>query len=113
MRHDDRHVGKVYGNSVQVHGIAIFEMQPPTSAHASSHTAMTRMKKRGQTRFGDGLVERIDFAVVGIERLRLGMKLEAAYPKVFDETASFLYSHHPFGRINAGKGDHDIRVFCR
>src|SRR5690348_13416336 len=103
MRHDDRHIRKVDRHVIQVHGIAVLEMDPTSTAHAGANSSLTGVKQGWQPGFRDHLVDDVGLAIIGIEFLERWMKFEAAHPELLDEATGLAGTHPSFGRVNTGE----------
>src|SRR6266699_370863 len=74
---------------------------------------MPGVEDRWQTRLGNHLIEHIRFGIIRVELLDRGVKFEASYPELLDQTTGLARSHFPFRRINAGERDKHIGVLSR
>jgi len=69
MRHDDRHVGEIHRDIIDVHGIAVLQANSAATRHAGTDAAVAGVKNHGQLRRGYHFIERIRGLVVGVKLL--------------------------------------------
>ena len=113
MRDDDRHVGKVGRDVVEMDRVRILQPQSAAARHAGADARMTAVKDRRQPMLRDHFVERIRDAVVREEALQRRMKLEAADHTIRDQAARFAHAHLALVRIDARERQHDVAVLAR
>ena len=70
MRDDDRHVGEIHRDVVDMDRLRVFQAQSAAAAHAGAHAGMAGVEDRGQLMLGDHLVELVGLAVIGEEARR-------------------------------------------
>ena len=80
MREHDLELRKVGRDVVEAHRVRVLEPEPAAAAHAGADAAVAGVEERGQARFRDHLVERVDAPVVGEERLEFGWNLKPRTP---------------------------------
>src|SRR6266404_2281211 len=110
MRHDDRHVGKIDRDIVDMHRIRILEPHVVAAAHARSDAGLSGVEERRLAGLLDRLVKRIGEAVVRVEPLHGGMKLESLHTELIDEAACFTRADFAFVRIDRSERNQDIAV---
>jgi len=71
------------------------------------------VKQRRFARLGDGLIERVSIAIIGVEPLHRRVKFKALNAVIFDQIAGFTRAQFALGRINRGKGDEDVGMLGR
>src|SRR3990172_3061093 len=89
MRQDDRHIGKIDGDVIDINWIGVLESNTATAWHAGTDAGLTGVKQRGELGGGDDLIQRVGLAIVRIKTLRGRMKLEAAYAVFLDQAPGF------------------------
>ena len=110
MGDDDRHVGEIDGDVVDVNRVRIFEPQAAPARHARADAGMPAVKNGRELVLGDDLVEAIRHAIVGKESLQGRVKLEPLDHPRLNEGARFTHAHFALVRIDGGEGHHEIRV---
>ena len=102
--------GKIHGHVVDIHRVGIFQPDAGAARHAGADAGLPGVKQRRQARFRDRLVEHIGAAVVRIESLHRGVKLEAADAELADEPARLAGADLALGRVDAGERDQHVAV---
>src|SRR2546421_10470438 len=110
MGHNYRHIRKVNGHIIKIHGIRVLEMYATSTAHTSTDARMSCMEDCWQPGFRDHLIEEVRTAIVRVERLHRWVKFEASHAVVLNEAAGLARSHFPLGWIDAGKWNEYISV---
>src|SRR6266498_451658 len=111
MRDDDRHVGEIHRDVIEVNRIGVFEAQSAAARHAGADAGMAAVEDRRQLVLGNHLIERIRHPGVREETLDGGVELEAADRAGLEQTARLAHAH-PSVRVDARKGDHDVTVLA-
>src|SRR3954447_11227699 len=108
MRHNDRHIWKIDGDIVNVHGIAVFQTDAASASHSAANTAVPSVEDHRQLRVRENLVERVDRSVVCLELLDGWVQLESANTTCGDQAARLVDSCGPSCGVDAGKRDHHV-----
>src|SRR6266536_2109533 len=112
MRDDDRHVGEIHRDVIEVNRIGVFEAQSAAARHAGADAGMAAVEDRRQLVLGNHLIERIRHPGVREETLDGGVELEAADRAGLEQTARLAHAHPSLVRVDARKGDHDVTVLA-
>ena len=110
MRHDDRHVGEVDRDIVDIHRVRIFEPHVVAAAHAGADAGLPCVEQRGLACFLDRLVERIGETVIWEEALHRRVELEALHAELVDEAARLARTHLSLVRIDRRERDQNVTV---
>lgn len=113
MGNNDGHVREVDGNVVEVHRTRVLEAKPPTAPHPRADTGMAAVENDRQLVLGDHLLRRIRQAVVRKEPLHGRVEFESADDAIRQQGTRFTHAHLAFMRIDARKGDHNVRILAR
>src|SRR5215475_10589474 len=112
MRENDRHVREIDGHVIDVHRVAVLQPHASASGHSGADAAVARVKDDRQARFGDHFIKWINRAIVRLKLLQWRMELESSRAGL--NQAPYLgYGFGAARRVNAGEGNHDVRVFGR
>ena len=106
---DDVERREIGRDIVDEHRVGVLQPHAPAAGHAGPDPGRAGMKQRDQTGLGDHFVERIVGAVVGPERLRVGVELEAADAGLH-ELSGLALGELALVRVDAAERDQDVRV---
>ena len=110
MREYDLQLGEVDGDIVHVHRVRELEPDAAAAGKAGTDSRMPRVEERGHTRLSDDLVQRVESAIVGIERLHVRVELEPLDVVVANEPLRLLYRPGALVRIDRGERDEHVRI---
>ena len=85
--HHNGQFREVGGNVVEQHRVGVPQFDPVTTGQRRPETGLSGVEQCGHSRRGDGLIDRIEPAVVGLEALQARMELESADAVVPDQFA--------------------------
>jgi hypothetical protein len=110
VRDDDRQVGEVDGDIVEVQRVGVLQPDPTTAGQTRADPGLAAVEERGYAELLQHLVERVGSTVVGIERLDAGVELEAAHPELLDQPSGLGHSGLSFGGVDAGERKQHVGV---
>ena len=104
--------GKSAATSSRHIGFEYFEADAAAAGHAGADAGGAGVKQGDQPGLGDHVIQRVEGAVVGPERLRVGVELEPADAGL-DQFAGFADGELPLVRVDARERDQHVRVLTR
>ena len=110
MRHDDRHPGKIHGDVVNQHRVAVLQTDAAAAGHARADAAVSRVKEDRQLRAGKHFVQRIRDAIVWRKTLKRRVEFQSANAARRDEPLRFADALGAARRIDAREGNRDVGV---
>src|SRR5712692_10714497 len=110
MRNDDRHVGEVGRDIVNVDGVRVLEFETAAARHARTDSRVTGVKNCRQLMLGDDLVKLIGHSIVWEEALQSRMELKTSNYASFDEVTRLTHAHAALMRVDRRKGNHHVGV---
>src|SRR6478672_3721539 len=113
MSHHDGQFREVGGYVVEQHRVGVAQLDAVPAREPGADTRLARVEQRRHPRLGDRLVDGVEAAVVRLEGLHAGMKLETLDAVVADQLVHAVRRAPLMPRIDAAERDKHVVVAYR